>query len=212
MADFLTTLRTHAGEDIFSLPLGQREVYVVANPVLAEAVLIRHKDRFVKLGGDGKASGLAALLREGLLTNSDRESWFGQRRMIQPLLYKQSLSGWAEVIAEQTKLMLASWQPRQEIVLDEALLEATLAIIYPLIFGITASEALASYGSLIRLPLQLATAKKRDVRALRAQVDPIILELIQTRRQAVASASDVDVLDTDLPRPLLDALIHAKDA
>ncbi|MEM6431436.1 MAG: cytochrome P450, partial [Deinococcota bacterium] len=46
----------------------------------------------------------------------------------------------------------------------------------------------------------------------RAQVDPIILELIQTRRQAVASASDVDVLDTDLPRPLLDALIHAKDA
>ncbi|MEM7734575.1 MAG: cytochrome P450 [Deinococcota bacterium] len=219
MANFLTALRNQAasGEDIFTLPMGKREVYVVASPVLAEAILITHKDNFVKLGGDGKASGLSAVLGEGLLTNSNRSSWFQQRRMIQPLLYKQSLSGWTALIAEQTKVMLASWQPKAEVVLDEALLETTLNIIYPLMFGVTAEEARATHNQLIRLPLHLATAKKRDVRTLRERLDPIILDLIQTRRQVVASTSDVNASNTaklniGLPTPLLDALIQAKDA
>jgi cytochrome P450 len=74
-------------------------------------------------------------------------------------------------------------------------------------FGITTDAALASHGRLIRLPLQLATAKRKDVRTLRAELDPIIVQLIQTRRQAVANK-----LLADEPTPLLDALMQAKDS
>lgn len=174
--------------------------WLATSPELAEQILLTHKTRFVKLGSDGKAPGLERLLGGGLLTNSDRDSWFKQRRIMQPQLFHQQLAPWAETIQTQTMTMLQTWQNVGEVALPAAFLDSALTLLYPLILGITTEDALNQDGSLIRLPLSLATAKKRHVRQVRERVDPIINRHIQMRRKRADG------------RCLLDALIAAKDA
>lgn len=174
--------------------------WLVNSPELAEQILLVDKTRFVKLGGDGKAPGLERLLGGGLLTNSHRESWFKQRRIIQPQLFHQQLAPWAETIHAQTVTMLHTWQKAGEVTLPDAFLQSSLALLYPLILGITTEDAFSQDGNLIRLPLSLATAKKRHVHTARQQVDPIIYRHIHTRRERGDGTC------------LLDALIAAEDA
>src|SRR3954467_7357687 len=63
--------------DIVRFRVGPRTVHLVSHPDLAQEVLAKEKEIFLKIQeGTDRKIGLGLVLGEGLLTNRDHDSWF----------------------------------------------------------------------------------------------------------------------------------------
>ena len=100
--NFLTQCARGYGE-IVPLRLGNTPALLLNRPEYIERVLNDRKT-FIKRG-----NALRPLLGEGLIT-SEGESWFRQRRLIQPVFHQKQIASYAEVIVTLTEQMLSTWQ------------------------------------------------------------------------------------------------------
>jgi cytochrome P450 len=201
--DFLFLLEKAHREcgDVFRLRFGKNETYVLAHPDLAYEVLVKHKERYSKLGSE---AGLARVLGKGILTNADHDSWFSHRRVLQGMFHKEAAKTWALFIQDAGRRLIERWQmlPENSVVdVAEEMLAVTHEILYKLVFSL---DARAANDYPIFLPLTLATRRNSLVREAKQNVDKVIYSLIAKRRE--------EMLQGKMFGDLLELLLTARDA
>jgi cytochrome P450 len=131
---FLTNCASKYG-DIIPLRLGLTPACLLTNPDYIEQVL-KDRESFIKSRG---LRALRSLLGEGLLT-SEGESWFRQRRLVQPVFQQKRISGYGKVMVEYAEAMANSWQDGQTRDIHEDMMRLTLNIVMKTIFNQEVSE------------------------------------------------------------------------
>ena len=85
--------------DALRFRLGHKTFYLFSHPDLAEEVLVKQSDCFVKVYNPQKPHGLALVLGNGLVTSSG-EVWKRHRRIIQPIFHRSRMAAMADRMAE----------------------------------------------------------------------------------------------------------------
>lgn len=157
------------GEHVF-IAHAKQPSHVLSHARYVPQVLLE-PTHFSKLGGDGKISGLRRLLGQGILTNSEALSWRKNRRIIQPLLAKDTL--YAQLA--QIMRVVDEWLERLPTTFDlyPALLELSQRVMYLLIFGMALPD------KALNIPLELATAKLSKQQKVREEQQQILREHLQ---------------------------------
>lgn len=180
--DFLEAIRRghESYGDLFRLRFGRNGLYIVCHPDTAYEVLVRRKNLFAKLGAGSAKTGLARVLGEGLLTNTDTESWFTQRRILQPFFHRAAIARWGRICTETAERNLEKWRGSGASVMDvaESILELVGEIMMQIVFSAGPED-----GSPLKVPLNAATDSAKKVRALNAQLDKQVYTLIKRRRR-----------------------------
>ena len=205
--NFLTRCARDYGE-IVPLRLGNTPALFLNRPEHIERVLNDRKT-FIKRG-----DALRPLLGEGLITN-EGESWFRQRRLIQPVFYQKQIASYAEVMVTLTEQMLETWQNGETRDIHEDMMSLTLNIVVKTIFSIDLSQQeaknIAVAGETTLQYLQkmpgrnllqwLSILEFRRVKSAIATMDKTIYRVITERRNVNSNWND-----------LLSMLMEAKDA
>ncbi|WP_414545791.1 cytochrome P450 [Nostoc sp. CCY0012] len=206
---FLTRCRDYG--DIVPLQLGLTPACLVTNPEYIEEVL-KNRHNFIKSRG---SRALKTLLGEGLLT-AEGESWFWQRRLIQPVFHQKRINKYGEIMVEYTNQMLQTWHDGETHDIHADMMHLTLQIVMKCIFSaeVDAGEAKVVANAL-DVAMQWFESKRRqnflvwewfprpeNIRYRRAiaQMDEAIYKLIQERRHS-----------EEKPNDLLTMLMEAKD-
>ncbi|NJL15929.1 MAG: cytochrome P450 [Nitrospira sp.] len=79
--------------DALRFRLGPKTLYLFSHPDLAEEILVKQSDRFVKVYDPERPTGLALVLGNGLVTSSG-EVWKRHRRIIQPIFHARASPRW----------------------------------------------------------------------------------------------------------------------
>ena len=106
---FLTKCDRDYG-DIVPLRLGPTAACLITHPDLIEEVL-KNRDSFIKSRG---FRALNRLLGNGLLT-SEGDSWFRQRRLVQPVFQRKRIAGYGQIMVDYTEKMLRDWQREDQL-------------------------------------------------------------------------------------------------
>ena len=130
--NFLTRCAREYGE-IVPLRLGNTPALFLNRPEHIEQVLNDRKT-FIKRG-----DALRPLLGEGLITN-EGESWFRQRRLIQPVFHQKQIASYAEVMVNLTEQMLETWQNGETRDIHKDMMSLTLNTVVKTIFSIDLSQ------------------------------------------------------------------------
>ncbi|MGB3298490.1 MAG: cytochrome P450 [Phormidesmis sp.] len=101
---FLTKCDRDYG-DIVPLRLGPTPACLITHPDLIKEVL-KNRTAFIKSRG---FRALNRLLGNGLLTN-EGDSWFRQRRLMQPVFHRKRIEGYGSIMVDYTEKMLNDWQ------------------------------------------------------------------------------------------------------
>ncbi|MCG6135663.1 MAG: cytochrome P450 [Nostoc sp. LLA-1] len=206
---FLTRCRDYG--DIVPLQLGLTPACLVTNPEYIEEVLKNRHD-FIKSRG---SRALKTLLGEGLLT-TEGESWFWQRRLVQPVFHQKRINRYGEIMVEYTNQMLQTWHDGEIHDIHADMMHLTLQIVMKCIFSaeVDAGEAKVVANAL-DVAMQWFESKRRQnflvwewfprpenlrYRRAIAQMDEAIYKLIQERRHS-----------EEKPNDLLTMLMEAKD-
>ncbi len=126
---FLTHCAREYG-DIVPMRLGLTPTCLVTHPDLIEEIL-KDRDSFIKSRG---FQALRTLLGEGLLT-SEGESWFRQRRLVQPVFHQKLIASYATVMVEYTERMLTTWQDGETRNIHADMMRLTLNIVMKCLFN-----------------------------------------------------------------------------
>ncbi|WP_414548856.1 cytochrome P450 [Anabaena sp. CCY 0017] len=206
---FLTRCRDYG--DIVPLQFGLTPTCLVTHPQYVEQVLKNRQD-FIKSRG---SRALKSLLGEGLLTAAG-ESWFWQRRLIQPVFHQKRINKYGEVMVEYTNRMLQTWHDGETHNIHADMMQLTLQIIMKCIFSTEVDEGEAKVvANALDVAMQWFESKRRqnflvwewfprpeNIRYRHAitQMDEAIYKLIQERRHSQEQTDD-----------LLTMLMEAKD-
>src|SRR5919202_789893 len=117
--------------DIVRFRIGPRTVHLVSHPQLAQEVLVKEKETFLKIQeGTDKKIGLGLVLGEGLLTNRDHNSWFARRRMLQPVFHRRRIATMTDEIVAAGSKLLSRWEelyaPEDVFDIHEEMMRVTL--------------------------------------------------------------------------------------
>jgi cytochrome P450 len=93
--------------DVVRFRLGPFTVHLINHPDGAEHVLQKRAQNYDK--NTRSARFIRLVCGESLLT-SNGASWQGQRKLLQPFFHQQSVKGFAGIMVEATKRMLAGWE------------------------------------------------------------------------------------------------------
>jgi cytochrome P450 len=208
--EFLSHCAREYGE-IVPLNLGLTTGCFINKPELIHDVL-KDKDVFVKSRG---VRSLKTLLGQGLLS-SEGESWFRQRRLIQPVFHQKRIAGYGKIMVEYTEKMLQTWHDGEVRDVNQEMMRLTLDIVMKCLFSQDISERQAQE---VAHALDVAMAwfeskRKRNFLVLEwfplpeniryrqviHQLDQSIYHLIQERRKVEEDTGD-----------LLSMLMAAKD-
>ncbi|VEP17474.1 Unspecific monooxygenase [Hyella patelloides LEGE 07179] len=198
--EFLTQCAREYG-DIVPLRLGNTPALFLNRPEYIEQVLNNRK-LFVK-----KGNALRRLLGEGLIT-SEGESWFRQRRLIQPVFHQKQIATYADVMVANTEQMLEDWQNGEIRNVHQDMMSLTLNIIVKTIFSIDLSHQEAktiAFALDIALeyfqkmpgqnPLQwLPTPESWRVKRAIEALDRTIYNIISQRRNSNEAKAKTDLL------------------
>lgn len=189
--------------DLVPLQLGlQYSSCLLSDPAGVEEVL-KAPNLFVK---SRVFRMLKGLLGEGLLT-SEGESWFRQRRLVQPVFHQKRVQTYGEIMVQYTEQMLQAWQDGENRDVHVDMMRLTLNIVMKTIFNQDVTEGEASdvtaameesmswfeskrrqgYIALEWLPLPENVRYRRAI----AQMDQAIYTIIQQRRQGAEAPEDL---------------------
>ncbi|MBF2017930.1 MAG: cytochrome P450 [Rivularia sp. T60_A2020_040] len=132
--EFLTDCGRNYG-DIVPLQLGLTSACLITNPNYIEQVL-KDRNSFIKSRG---FRALKTLLGEGLLTN-EGESWFRQRRLIQPVFHRNQINGYGKVMVEYSEIIRDSWTDGEIRDVHADMMSLTLKIVMKCIFNQDVSD------------------------------------------------------------------------
>ncbi len=159
------------------------------------------------------------LIGEGLFT-SEGDFWRRQRRLAQPAFHRQRIDGFTTIITNAATQMLDEWEePARRgapIDLMEHMSRVTLRIVGQALFGIDLIGEAAPVGRamlaalqfisdevfhLFSIPLQVPTPRNQRFKRARAELDRVVLGIIEQRRRP---GPDID--------DLLGMMMQASDA
>lgn len=202
--------------DVVRYRLGHIVVHGVSHPDLAEEVLVGRKNVYVKLG---KSNPLSLVLGDGLLTNADHESWFRQRKMMQPIFHRHKIGIMFDKMLACSERMLDRWAanpPDQPLDMMTEMMAVTLDIVSQTMFSanimndqaaigpdsvnITIDYAFKSLQNPFSPPLSWPTPGNRRFRRVVKALDALMYRLIAERRALGEPRND-----------LLDMLLAAQD-
>lgn len=126
---FLTKCAREYG-DIVPLHLGLTPACLLNKPEYIEQVL-KDRNLFIKSKG---LRALGSLIGEGLLSN-EGESWFRQRRLIQPVFHQKRIGGYGQIMVDYTEQMIANWQDGEIRDIHEDMMRLTLNIVMKCLFN-----------------------------------------------------------------------------
>jgi cytochrome P450 len=203
--------------DLTRYTLGPLVVHGVSNPELAEEVLT-DSATYGKLGPENP---LRLVLGNGLLTSSDHDSWLRNRRMMQPVFARSSISGLYDTMVGCTESALdrldADYAPGDQLDLHTEMMRVTLDIVSRAMFSANILDDLDTIGphavdiavnyAFSRLqnpfspPTSWPTRSNRRFAGVMSALDTLVYRLIAERRAAVEPRND-----------LLAMLLAAQDA
>jgi cytochrome P450 len=202
--------------DALRFRLGRRTLYLFSHPDLAEEVLVKQSDRFVKVYDPQRPTGLALVLGNGLVTSSG-EVWKRHRRIIQPIFHRSRMAEMADRMAQVGEQRMAAWNGRAGGTIDIAaeMMQLALEVISQTMFSasmtqhidrishalqISIKHAFDSFSNPLFLPLWVPTARNRKFHSVMQFMDGLMYGLLAERRQSGAHHDD-----------LLDLLLQARD-
>ena len=202
--------------DALRFRLGQKTRYLFSHPDLAEAVLVKHTDRFAKVYDPKRPSGLGLVLGNGLITASG-DVWKRHRRIIQPIFHRARIATMVDQMAQVGEQWMAKWPAEAGPPVDIAaeMRQLTLEVISHTMFStsmahhidwiihalqVSSQYAIESDSNPLFLPLWMPTSRNRAFHAAMRSMDELIFGLLARRRQSGERHGD-----------LLDVLFHARD-
>ncbi len=210
----MTWWRRHG--DALRFRLGRRTLYLFSHPDLAEEVLVKQSDRFVKVYDPQRPTGLALVLGNGLVTSSG-EVWKRHRRIIQPIFHRSRMAEMADRMAQVGEQRMAAWNGHTGCTIDIAaeMMQLALEVISQTMFSasmtqhidrishalqVSIKHAFDSFSNPLFLPLWVPTARNREFHSVMQFLDELMYGLLAERRQSGAHHDD-----------LLDLLLQARD-
>lgn len=191
--------------------MGPQPVLLLTEPALIQQVLVKDNALFIK----GRVLEIAKdLFGEGLLT-SEGEHHARQRRLIQPLFYRQMIRQYAQMMVNYGDAFRERWTEGQSFDLAEEMMKLTLVIVGKTLFDTDvekqaphvgeAMQTIISGFNLIGRPIAMMTRnvptpKRARYLAAKAVLDKTILEIIEKHRHD----------DAQTPN-LIATLMHVKD-
>ncbi len=203
--------------DLLQFKLGLRNVYLFSHPDYIEQTLIKHPEIFTKMYDPGNPKGLAHILGQGLVT-SQGELWRKQRRLMQPVFQRNHTQSLIPQIQLAGMQMINRWQqlPNDAIVnIADEMMKLTLEVITQTMFSTSVLNQINEIAPALDIgiryaaktamnpltpPLSWPTPGNRQFLQARNQLNQVIDEVINQRRNAGAGQND-----------LLDRLINAQD-
>ncbi|HMB91308.1 MAG TPA: cytochrome P450 [Rhodothermales bacterium] len=191
------------GGDIIHVKMGPRDLYLLAHPDLAKALLVTQNDAFIK-GPALRRAGF--LLGEGLL-NSEGMRHRRRRKLVLPTFHYSRLRDYADTMVALTEDLAASWHDGQQVDIDRQMMQLTLEIAGQTLFGADVeseaegishamSSAIHAFQKLmtnpltpliIRLPLPVTLRLRRS----RADLNKIVYRIIRERRESGEDRHDL---------------------
>lgn len=101
--------------DVFTFKVPGRNVIVVNNYEMVQHILVRNMHNFRK---DHGYKVLAILLGEGLITNTNHNSWHKQRKLLQPPFHRESLQNMCNIVVSSTEQLLQKWKTKEGSVIN----------------------------------------------------------------------------------------------
>ena len=202
--------------DALRFRLGPKTLHLFSHPDLAEEILIKQADRFVKVYDPQRPVGLALVLGNGLVTSSG-EVWKRHRRIIQPIFHRSRMAAMADRMAKVGEQRVARWADHggQPVDIAAEMMQLALEVISQTMFTtsmvqhieqishalrVSLKYAFDSFHNPLRLPIWVPTARNREFRAVTQFMDGLIYGLISERRRTGATHGD-----------LLNLLLQARD-
>jgi cytochrome P450 len=108
--------------------LGTDGPYVLAHPDHVERVLVDDRDSFEKTDDFTEAFGQGLLAVEG-------EAWTRQREFLQPLFYREAVTGYADTMVDQIERRVSRWEPGERRSLRDEMKALTLEVLFATLFG-----------------------------------------------------------------------------
>lgn len=202
--------------DALRFRLGPKTFYLFSHPDLAEDILVKQADRFVKVYNPRRPHGLALVLGNGLVTSSG-EIWKRHRRIIQPIFHRSRMAAMADRMAQVGEQRVAAWKGREGDTIDIAaeMMQLALEVISQTMFTTSMTQhidrishalqvsikyAFDSFSNPLFLPLWVPTARNREFHSEMRFMDGLMYGLLAERRRSGAHHDD-----------LLDLLLQARD-
>ncbi|MCP9471093.1 MAG: cytochrome P450 [Nitrospira sp.] len=202
--------------DTLRFRLGPKTLHLFSHPDLAEEILVRQTDRFVKVYDPRRPVGLALVLGNGLVTSSG-EIWKRHRRVIQPIFHRARLTTMADRMVQIGEQRIAGWPNQTERPIDIAaeMMALTLDVISHTMFTTSVAHHLDRISHALRVSLRYAfdsfhnplhppgwlpTRRNREFHEVTTFLDGLIYDLIAERRRSGTRHDD-----------LLDRLLEARD-
>ena len=208
---FMQTLSNEYGP-IVHFRLGPfQKVIQLSDPDLIREVLVTKQKNFIK---SSDVQALRTLVGDGLLT-SEKDIHMRQRRLIQPAFKKTHITAYAQDMIDVTENYISTWKNEMETDITNDMNNITLGIICKTMFSMDFKEgneligesvgmamklAIKRMRSIIPLPLWIPTKTNREYRRIAQELDKVLLDIIDTRRQ-----EDIQMED------LLGILMRARD-
>lgn len=199
---FLERMATEYG-DVAKFRLGPlKKVFLVSHPDLIKQVLVTKQKHFVK-SDDFKS--LKPIFGEGLLT-SDKDFHMRQRRLIQPAFKKSHIIDYGQDMINITNEYLSTWKDGEERIITNDMMNITLGIICKTMFNMDFKKGYQIIGkpletaltlavkrmrSLKRMPLWVPTKHNRATKEAIRELDSVILDIIQKRRNDPVKHEDM---------------------
>jgi len=206
---FLKIARDHG--DLASFRFGPRRIFLASHPDLVEQVLVTDAKHYIKHFG---ARMYKPVLGNGLVT-SEGDFWLRQRKLSQPAFLKNRVLGYAPMMGQLTRDMLARWRPGERVDVHFEFSGLTSAIALKTLFGLEDDRdrepfvaALRNafllmsekFRSLVRVPLWFPTPRNLRLKRAIAHLNRVVDGYIAAGRARTEPGDD-----------LLSRLVNARD-
>ncbi len=195
--------------------------YVISAPEYVQQVLQGNHRNYIKEQTFMRTVRLAAgPARENLFT-SDGKDWLYRRRLMQPAFHRRCIEGYTQHMVNETSKLLQRWErlpAHSTIEVRSAMTDVTMEVISLCMLGTdlqraheqmkrifkASSDFVISHSSaLIKWPLAVPTPTNRRLNQAMEAITTLLTELIEQRRQALASGAE--------PEFLIDMLLLSHD-
>jgi cytochrome P450 len=126
--------------EIVRLDIGRSSLYLLNSARLVHQVQVTNADRFDRGRIFEKSR---AFVGQGLAT-SDGALHLRQRRIIQPAFHRDRITGYAEVIREQTDTLVGQWRPGTTLLFHQEMTNLALTVLTKSIFRSTVGADVAA--------------------------------------------------------------------
>jgi cytochrome P450 len=189
--------------DLVGLKFLKYDAYQVNQPELVGQVLT--KDNAIWEKSIVYKSSLKDYIGEGLL-NSDGDFWRRQRKLMQPSFHVKRIEAYAETMVDFVARMLSDWRDGEQRDIADDMMQVTLNIVGKTLFDADLSDKsstvahalefmlediIASSQQIIRLPEWMPTPARMKRRDAIAQLDSVILPMIEARRKSQEDRGDL---------------------